>query len=174
MKIKSSLNKHESDIPVLDINKTVDMFFLSRDKTFQQLKNNKQNKALPVKPHQRCLFTQLLMKIAAKKDVMALLDDELVLIYKCEKQFVLRECFTPPTGTEFNFVENVDSYFSVSITLLRLYLLSNDINAFNSAVRLNDKASQLIQNNQYPVDMMLAINTLQTERDIINSLQGPC
>jgi len=170
MKIKSSLNKHESDIPTLDRAKIFDVFLLAREEVLKQLKNNERSKIKAIKPKLYNLFTQQLILIVAKTDVNTLLDDELDLIFKCEKQFVLRGNFKKVTIAEDNFIEDVDSYLAVSITLLRIYLLRKDVNALNSAIRMNDKACQLIQKNHYPTNIALAINAFQIEQNVINTL----
>lgn len=157
--IKNSQNKHESDIPRLDIDSTVETFCANRDVLLSKLKEikqcDKQISVIPLDIKIKSLYEVILKKELARSEVE--------FVFTIEKRFILTGNIYLKKNQETT-AKVTDSYVYLAAILLSFFTKNQDVNALNSAVRLNDKVSSLSDESLGLLDISNIIYVLNVEK----------
>lgn len=163
--VKNTLDKHESDIPVVDFDNSIALFLVHRKEWLTELQQReliKPNNKLTLHPLELSIFNiyQLL-------DERELNQGEVDLIYTLEKRFVLTGDIYPRNSGTIAF-NHCDRYFYLSAILLHTFTQIQDFNALNSAIRMIDKAHVLFKAGVKIQNIPDAIRILKIENNVVS------
>lgn len=160
--VKSSKDKHESDIPDANIDSITLAFAASRGNISKLLKDKTNINAVLSLSKINELFLSL-------KDEIDYLDEQQLL--KLEKQFAI----TGDMSFKNNDIDLSDKVFLFSIVssyLLQRYQVDRDFNALNSAIRINDALLKLLAQTTRVYEVKLIKALFKLEANILESLNN--
>lgn len=173
LEVKSSVGKHESDIPLLKVDDTLADFFAQRQVVINKLKTMDDAQKQAMYENENAVLPVLL----AAMDVICLQDipeQSVELIFALEKKFVLfgkLSTHYSPTYKPLNDqIHCPDVYICLAAMLLRYFFDAHDINALNSAIRVLDKVCLQIEKHTPIENIARLINVLNEEKRALREL----
>lgn len=161
--IKQTQNKHESEIPSLDVKRTINLFCTTRELFLTKIMKTQQIKEKFIINE----FDQEIKRLYEATSERCLLQSEVDYVFTLEKRFVITgNLYLKSLDEKVDKV--IDGYFYLAGILLNLYTNEHDFNALNSAVRVLDKASLLFNDDAVLSDVPTAICVLGKEKEVLS------
>ena len=172
--IKHSLDKHESDIPPIEIGNVLTFFLekrqlavvLARGKCKPQFQNNHDNNTYAVLPK--------LLAIKKAMKTTQLDQKSCDYLFRLEKKFVLRGVVHSHYNhdmvatTDDAFIPDI--YSLLALIFMELFQQNKDLNALNSSIRLIDKCCELIAQGHDVLSEDELEECINMEAKILNGL----